>query len=149
MPGTSANSGNSLEPAPLESNWHFKINLCQQQSRSILQQSRVHSALAIRQLKIQGWARRPWLDPSAPHAPSPRPAFAASHRVGREEVGAAATTLAGLGDGAERERGRRRCRITPASALALAPWGLSEAALPTWLNLTPAAPKIASGIIHP
>lgn len=52
VPGTSANCGNSLEPVPPESNWHFKINLCQEPSGSILQQSRVHSALAIRQLKI-------------------------------------------------------------------------------------------------
>lgn len=52
MPRMSANRSNSLEPAPLESNWHFEINLCQEPSGSILQQSRVHSALAIRQLKI-------------------------------------------------------------------------------------------------
>lgn len=54
VPGTSTDCGNSLEPAPLESNWHFEINLCQEPSGSILQQSRVHSALAIRQLKIRG-----------------------------------------------------------------------------------------------
>lgn len=102
MPGMSVNRSNSLEPAPLESNWHFEINLCQEPSGSILQQSRVHSALAIRQLKIQGWARRPWLDPSGPHAPDPRPGFAAPHRAGREEVQAAAAIMAGLGDGAER-----------------------------------------------
>lgn len=75
MPGTSANCGNSLEPVPLESNWHFKINLCQEPSGSILQQSRVHSALAIRQLKIQGWGRWPWSDPSAPHTQNPCPAL--------------------------------------------------------------------------
>lgn len=39
MPGMSTNCGNSLEPVPLESNWHFEINLCQEPSRSILQQS--------------------------------------------------------------------------------------------------------------
>lgn len=32
VPGTSANPGNSLEPEPLESNWHFEINLCQEPS---------------------------------------------------------------------------------------------------------------------
>lgn len=39
VPGMSTNCGNSLEPAPLESNWHFEINLCQEPSGSILQQS--------------------------------------------------------------------------------------------------------------
>lgn len=39
MPGMSTNCGNSLEPVPLESNWHFEINLCQEPSGSILQQS--------------------------------------------------------------------------------------------------------------
>lgn len=62
---------------------------------------------------------------------------------------AAATTMAGLSGGEELERGCMRCRITLAGALTLAPQGSSEAALPTWLNLTPATPKIASGIIHP
>jgi len=52
VPGMSTNHCDSLEPAPPESNWHFEINLCQEPSGSILQQSRVHSALTIRQLKI-------------------------------------------------------------------------------------------------
>lgn len=63
--GPSTNHCNSLEPAPLESNWHFEINLCQEPSRSILQQSRVHSALTIRQLKIKRREMRTRLDPSS------------------------------------------------------------------------------------